>query len=345
MARISRRAMVAGMAAAAALARVVPAVAAPVTDKLGFAVDEGEWGAVDLWETVRDPETDVWSILRNHVTVLTTKHAPDSAAFTHIMDALTKGALLEIRPALRAGPATSFIHELWAADAPEGSNDVFQAQYLIRNLADGLVCWIATESRALDFPWPYAAVIVDSAVEIQNNPNQRAHAIDILHRTVHGPTANIKSGSGIVFTTLEELEDRLTWPWHHQAAWRESQMRLHREDVARKLAEREERFLKLDNLSTTVNTTGLGVGDILEFEAITEWAPTMGELVAGAMFDFLGFLTSRPEVTHLSRHHDAVPMLEAFKVWSELRGFHPRDARVLDWQEFVPKAHSSSGLG
>ncbi|WYW02686.1 hypothetical protein Peetri_00098 [Pseudomonas phage vB_PpuM-Peetri] len=44
------------------------------------------------------------------------------------------------------------------------------------------------------------------------------------------------------------------------------------------------------------------------------------ELVQMAILDFLGYLTSRDEVTTLSSHHEASPAITAFETWLERKG-------------------------
>lgn len=53
--------------------------------------------------------------------------------------------------------------------------------------------------------------------------------------------------------------------------------------------------------------------------------------VAGALFDFLGFLTSREQAITLSGGHDAVPAIEALREWAQTRGLDLDHADVLHW--------------
>ena len=46
----------------------------------------------------------------------------------------------------------------------------------------------------------------------------------------------------------------------------------------------------------------------------------LDHIVAGALYDFMGHLTTREEVLTLSEKHDAAPAAEAIKVFLELRG-------------------------
>lgn len=59
------------------------------------------------------------------------------------------------------------------------------------------------------------------------------------------------------------------------------------------------------------------------------------DVIAGALFDFLGFLTTREETLQLSGHDDAGKVVDALQVWAKTRSLNLEEARVKDWQEFV----------
>ena len=56
-------------------------------------------------------------------------------------------------------------------------------------------------------------------------------------------------------------------------------------------------------------------------------------IIAGALFDFMGWLTSRPKRIMLSSADDASPAVDAIKDFAKMRGLSLDDARVQDWQE------------
>ncbi len=59
---------------------------------------------------------------------------------------------------------------------------------------------------------------------------------------------------------------------------------------------------------------------------------TTDEKIAGALFDFLGYLTSRETEVTLSGHHDATPGLDALEKWAARRQFSLENADVEGWQ-------------
>ena len=58
-------------------------------------------------------------------------------------------------------------------------------------------------------------------------------------------------------------------------------------------------------------------------------------VIAGALFDFMGWLTTRKERLILSSTDDASPAADAIKVFAEMRGLSLNDARVQDWQNYT----------
>ena len=59
----------------------------------------------------------------------------------------------------------------------------------------------------------------------------------------------------------------------------------------------------------------------------------MHEIVAGALFDFIGFLTTRSEVIKLGASELAPPALEALEEWAKSRGLNLDPAAVVEWQD------------
>ncbi len=55
--------------------------------------------------------------------------------------------------------------------------------------------------------------------------------------------------------------------------------------------------------------------------------------LTGALFDFLGFLTTRHEPLTFSAAHDAQPAVDALRAWAEKRGLDLDSADVKGWQD------------
>ena len=58
-------------------------------------------------------------------------------------------------------------------------------------------------------------------------------------------------------------------------------------------------------------------------------------VIAGALFDFAGFLTTREKVIDVGSTANAAPVADLVKEWAELRGLSLDDAAVLSWQEWL----------
>jgi hypothetical protein len=56
-------------------------------------------------------------------------------------------------------------------------------------------------------------------------------------------------------------------------------------------------------------------------------------VIAGALFDFMGWLTSRPKRIMLSSADEASPAVDAIKDFAKMRGLSLDDAQVQTWQE------------
>ena len=65
--------------------------------------------------------------------------------------------------------------------------------------------------------------------------------------------------------------------------------------------------------------------------------PVAHRVVAGALFDFMGWLTSRRERLVLSSTDDAAPAADAIKDFAEMRGLSLDDAKVQDWNTAPPQ--------
>ena len=56
-------------------------------------------------------------------------------------------------------------------------------------------------------------------------------------------------------------------------------------------------------------------------------------MIAGALFDFMAWLTSRPKRIMLSSADDASPAVDAIEDFAKMRGLSLDDAQVQNWQE------------
>ena len=75
---------------------------------------------------------------------------------------------------------------------------------------------------------------------------------------------------------------------------------------------------------------------VAEWKAAQQQAePVSQAVIAGALFDFMGWLTTRKERLILSSTDDASPAADAIKVFAEMRGLSLNDARVQDWQNYT----------
>ena len=54
-------------------------------------------------------------------------------------------------------------------------------------------------------------------------------------------------------------------------------------------------------------------------------------LIAGALFDFMGHLTTRPKVVKTGETQTPHDLLETFSIWAKERGLNIEKAMVEDW--------------
>lgn len=59
----------------------------------------------------------------------------------------------------------------------------------------------------------------------------------------------------------------------------------------------------------------------------------LAPLIAGAIFDFAGFLTTRTKVIEVGSSANSGPMVELIKQWAEHNGLSLKDAQVLNWEK------------
>ena len=63
--------------------------------------------------------------------------------------------------------------------------------------------------------------------------------------------------------------------------------------------------------------------------------PVHHAVIAGALFDFMGWLTSRKERIVLSGADEAGPAVDAIRDFAKMRGLSLDDAKVQDWQDMA----------
>jgi hypothetical protein len=71
----------------------------------------------------------------------------------------------------------------------------------------------------------------------------------------------------------------------------------------------------------------------LRLDAIEE--PVADDIVAGALYDFLGYLTTRSARVAMSARDEAGPAVDALIAWSKTRRINLVEARVKDWNLFT----------
>lgn len=64
---------------------------------------------------------------------------------------------------------------------------------------------------------------------------------------------------------------------------------------------------------------------------IVKHVETQENDIAGAVYDFAGFLTTRPQSIEVGSTANASPMAELIKEWAELRDLSLEDADVEGW--------------
>jgi len=68
-----------------------------------------------------------------------------------------------------------------------------------------------------------------------------------------------------------------------------------------------------------------------------EQEPVAHPVIAGALFDFMGWLTSRKERIVLSSADNASPAADAIRDFANMRGLSLDDAKVQDWNTSPPQ--------
>jgi hypothetical protein len=62
---------------------------------------------------------------------------------------------------------------------------------------------------------------------------------------------------------------------------------------------------------------------------------TKQAVISGAIFDFAGYLTTRPTATRFGSCEEASPMAELIREWAALRGLSLDGAEVESWQKLI----------
>lgn len=116
--------------------------------------------------------------------------------------------------------------------------------------------------------------------------------------------------------------------------WEEGGGKRSRRELARRIvdlyAEQAEKQAALDRMAD--NARELGLDYTPKQEPLPDGLPMV---IAGAIFDFAGYLTTREKVIEVGSTAEAGPMADLVKEWSALRGLSLADAAVLSWQELL----------
>ena len=99
-----------------------------------------------------------------------------------------------------------------------------------------------------------------------------------------------------------------------------------------------EALVQLDGLDTETECVTIDVGDVIAAlrTALEQQAePVSQAVIAGALFDFMGWLTTRKESLVLSSTDNASPAVESITEFAKMRGLSLDDAKVQDWQNYT----------
>lgn len=77
-----------------------------------------------------------------------------------------------------------------------------------------------------------------------------------------------------------------------------------------------------------------------KYDALYKAQDVSHGMIAGALFDFMAWLTSRPKRIMLSSVDDASPAVDAIRDFAKLRGLSLDDACVLDWQDNIKEKNT-----
>lgn len=68
-------------------------------------------------------------------------------------------------------------------------------------------------------------------------------------------------------------------------------------------------------------------------KAITEQESAPSAVVAGALYDFMGYLTTRPDTIKVGSGETVYALMDAFTAWTKERGVSVGPAAVMNWQD------------
>lgn len=92
-----------------------------------------------------------------------------------------------------------------------------------------------------------------------------------------------------------------------------------------------------DNINPNYNT--LALRDVAKlyakYDALYKAPAVTHGVIAGALFDFMAWLTTRKERLVLSGADEAGPAIDAIRNFAKMRGLSLNDAKVLDWQDSI----------
>jgi hypothetical protein len=97
-------------------------------------------------------------------------------------------------------------------------------------------------------------------------------------------------------------------------------------------------------LGCVLSNDSMQVGDKL-YAAPVAAQPPSHSVIAGALFDFMGWLTTRKERLCLSSADDASPAVTAITEFAKMRSLSLDNAMVTDWQSGAAQASKPLRLG
>ena len=132
------------------------------------------------------------------------------------------------------------------------------------------------------------------------------------------------------------IKEALAQPEHGWTPERIKGMARLKEAQDKKLAQPDQEQLMSDQINYGMSVTQGGKRiDPMSIYKEPEQEPVAHSVVAGALFDFMGWLTSRNKRLTLSGADEASPAVEAIQEFSEKRGLSLKDAEVGFWTEFL----------
>jgi hypothetical protein len=78
-----------------------------------------------------------------------------------------------------------------------------------------------------------------------------------------------------------------------------------------------------------------------KYDELYKAQPVHHAVIAGALFDFMAWLTTRDERLVLSGADEASPAVDAIRDFAKMRGLSLDDAKVQDWQDMAKDSNAS----